>query len=163
MVDITGITPVVATDGRQILKIENAISEIFDTRSSTFLIVAYEMCNPFLSFKHLPLSIQALISVARPSETTIQAGCSRLTRFFSRLSINCSAEQRYSQIQSKVFSTTGNYVLFHFSDFNVGKQCSDTSVTVLDGNGINMEPIEGSSKDAIFSRAKLKQPVCSTD
>ena len=48
------------------------------------------------------------------------------------------------------FSTTGNYVLFHLSDFNVGKQCSDTSVTVLDGNGINMEPIEGSYKYVIF-------------
>ena len=40
-------------------------------------------------------------------------------------------------------STTGNYVLFHFSDFDVGKLCKDTSVTILDGNGINMEPIEG--------------------
>ena len=53
-------------------------------------------------------------------------------------------------------SAAGNHVLFHFSDFNVGKRCNDASVTVLDGNGINMKPIKGSSqhiRDFLYSKA----------
>ena len=44
---------------------------------------------------------------------------------------------------TKSSSTSGYHVLFHFSDFEVGRYCQDTNVTVLDGNGINMSPIEG--------------------
>ena len=40
-------------------------------------------------------------------------------------------------------STSGNFVLFHFSGFEVGRTCNDSSITVLDGNGMFMEPIEG--------------------
>ena len=40
-------------------------------------------------------------------------------------------------------TTSGHYVLFHFSNFKVGENCQHTNVIVLDGNGINMRPIEG--------------------
>ena len=55
--------------------------------------------------------------------------------------LQCRVEIQPKPVGS--FSTTGNYVLFHFSDLDVGGQCSDTSITVLDGNGINMAPIKG--------------------
>ena len=44
---------------------------------------------------------------------------------------------------TKSSSTSGYHVLFYFSDFEVGRYCQDSNVTVLDGNGINMNPIEG--------------------
>ena len=57
-------------------------------------------------------------------------------------------------------SATRNYVLFHFSDFNVGKRCNDASVTVLDGNGINMKPIKGSSQHiSAFLYSKANRSV----
>ena len=40
-------------------------------------------------------------------------------------------------------STTGNYVLFHFSNFEVGKHCKDTNLTVYDGNGVRVKEIQG--------------------
>ena len=40
-------------------------------------------------------------------------------------------------------STSGNFVLFHFYDFEVGRNCNGTNITVLDGNRMFMEPIEG--------------------
>ena len=40
-------------------------------------------------------------------------------------------------------TTSGHYVLFHFSNFKVGENCQHTNVTIIDGNGINMKPIEG--------------------
>lgn len=53
---------------------------------------------------------------------------------------------------TKSSTTSGYHVLFHFSDFEVGRHCQDTNVTVLDGNGINMNPIEG-----------LKSPMCGSN
>ena len=39
--------------------------------------------------------------------------------------------------------TAGSSVLFYFSDFQVGKYCQDTTLTVHDGNGVSMQPIKG--------------------
>ena len=126
----------------------------------TFLIVVYQNLSPIRIFQASPNIYTSADICGRTIGNNDTGGMLTFNSLLlpAQHKLFCRVKIQPDPVES--FSTTGNYVLFHFSDFNVGKQCSDTSVTVLDGNGINMEPIEGSSKDVIFSMAKLKQTVC---
>ena len=59
-----------------------------------------------------------------------------INKYFCRVSI-------HPQPTASSSTSGNNFVLFHFSDFEVGRNCKDTSITVLDGNGMFMEPLKG--------------------